>query len=106
VLEAPGDADLTSHVDFEALASALRRGGAAVHGPLTQGEFLSAMGLAERGEVLKRQADTRDRSDIEAAAERLAAQSQMGHLFKVIAATHPDLPPPYPFPNPMQRPGA
>lgn len=106
VLEAPGDADLTSHVDFEALELALRQGGAVVHGPLTQGEFLSAMGLAERAEALKRQADALVRSDIDAAADRLAAQDQMGHLFKVIAATHPDRPPPYPFPNPMQRPGA
>lgn len=106
VLEAPGDADLTSHVDFEALGLALRQGGAAVHGPLTQGEFLLAMGLAERAVALKRRADDNIRNDIEAAADRLAAEDQMGHLFKVIAATHPDLPPPYPFPNPMQRPGA
>jgi NADH dehydrogenase [ubiquinone] 1 alpha subcomplex assembly factor 7 len=53
----PGECDLTSHVDFESLGLALRKGGAAVHGPLTQGAFLSAMGLAERAEVLKRHAD-------------------------------------------------
>jgi SAM-dependent MidA family methyltransferase len=102
VLECPGDADITSHVDFEALALALRLGGAAVHGPLTQGEFLSAMGLAERAEVLRRRADPKVGSDIDTAADRLAAPSQMGHLFKVTAATHPDLPSPYPFPNPMR----
>jgi NADH dehydrogenase [ubiquinone] 1 alpha subcomplex assembly factor 7 len=97
VLESPGDSDLTSHVDFEALAAALQQGGAVVHGPLTQGAFLSAMGLAERAEMLERHADPGARADIGAAATRLAADSQMGQLFKVIAATHPDLPPPYPF---------
>jgi NADH dehydrogenase [ubiquinone] 1 alpha subcomplex assembly factor 7 len=100
VLASPGNSDLTSHVDFEALGHALRQGGAAVHGPLTQGAFLSAMGLAERTEVLKRHADTSTRSDIDAAAARLADASQMGQLFKVIAAIHPDLPPPYPFEDP------
>jgi NADH dehydrogenase [ubiquinone] 1 alpha subcomplex assembly factor 7 len=99
VLDSPGHSDLTSHVDFAALAAALKQGGAAVHGPLTQGAFLSAMGLAERAEVLKLN-DAGAADDIEAAATRLAADSQMGQLFKVIAATSPDLPPPYPFQDP------
>jgi SAM-dependent MidA family methyltransferase len=97
VLERPGENDLTSHVDFEALGAALGSAGAAVYGPLTQGAFLSAMGLAERAEALKRHADPTSRADIEAAARRLAGDSQMGHLFKVMAATHPDMPPPFPF---------
>ena len=97
VLEAPGECDLTSHVDFEATGLALQAGGAAVHGPITQGAFLSAMGLAERAQVLKRHADSISHAEIDAATERLAAKSQMGHLYKVLAATHPDLPPPYPF---------
>lgn len=97
VLDRPGECDLTSHVDFEALAGALKAGGAAVHGLLTQGYFLTAMGLAERTEALKHRADIGGRIAIEAGARRLAAGAQMGHLFKVIAATHPDLPPPYPF---------
>ena len=40
VLDSPGESDLTSHVDFEALGAALRDGGANVHGPLAQGAFL------------------------------------------------------------------
>ena len=99
VLESPGESDLTSHVDFEALGAAVADGGAVVHGPLTQGAFLSAMGLAERAEVLKRN-DASAAADIDAAAARLAAESQMGQLFKVIVATSPDLPPPYPFQDP------
>jgi NADH dehydrogenase [ubiquinone] 1 alpha subcomplex assembly factor 7 len=100
VLDSPGESDITSHVDFEALGAALALGGAVVHGPLTQSKFLTAMGLAERAEVLKRHADPNAQADISAAATRLAAESQMGQLFKVIAATHPDVPPPYPFQDP------
>ena len=36
-LAEPGEADLTAHVDFGALASAARDGGARVFGPVTQG---------------------------------------------------------------------
>ena len=38
-LDAPGTADLTTHVDFRALAGR-SRGGAAVYGPVPQGTFL------------------------------------------------------------------
>lgn len=93
----PGEADLTSHVDFAALARALVRGGAKVHGPVTQGEFLMGMGLREREEALKRRADQRQRIILARAAQRLAAGAGMGQLFKVIAATHPELPDPHPF---------
>ena len=96
-LARPGEADLTAHVDFAAIAAALARGGAKVHGPLTQGGFLMGMGLKEREEVLKRRADQRQRMVISRAARRLAAGTGMGQLFKAIAATHPGLADPHPF---------
>jgi SAM-dependent MidA family methyltransferase len=55
------------------------------------------MGLAERAGILKRHADMNGQAEIDAAVDRLAGQAQMGHLFKVIAATHPDMTPPFPF---------
>ena len=96
-LDCPGESDLTSHVDFAALGAALEKGGGKTYGPLCQEAFLSAMGLAERARVLKRHADDNGRAEIDAAVDRLAGQAQMGHLFKVIAATHPDMTPPFPF---------
>ena len=44
-LERPGAADLTAHVDFPRLAAVARAHGAAVHGPISQGRLLSALGL-------------------------------------------------------------
>ena len=96
-LEAPGEADLTAHVDFSALARAARSGGAAAHGPVGQGAFLSALGLAQRAERLSRDADAATRAAISAAAERLAAPTQMGTLFKVLAVTPRGVTPPPPF---------
>ncbi len=51
-LEAPGEADLTAHVDFAALARAAGGAGARVHGPVAQGRFLSALGIDARAAKL------------------------------------------------------
>jgi len=93
ILDHPGEADLTAHVDFEALSKAIAEGGAAVHGPVTQRAFLLAMGLAERARVLGGKAG----KSANEASERLAGEAQMGNLFKVLAATSPGLAVPYPF---------
>lgn len=84
VLENPGEADLTSHVDFSALAATARAAGLDAF-LMTQGAFLLALGLLERAGVLGANADEAKRDDIRAAVERLAGPDQMGDLFKVLA---------------------
>lgn len=81
----PGMADLTSHVDFEAMTAAIARGGAMASQTLTQGDFLLAMGLLERATALGTPLDEPGRDAIRNAVERLAAPGQMGGLFKVLA---------------------
>jgi len=84
-----GEADLTAHVDFAALAAAARTAGAAVHGPLPQGVFLTRLGLFQRTGVLARaQAPTRAAA-LMAAASRLAEPDRMGRLFKALALSSP-----------------
>src|SRR6202000_2560448 len=48
ILSDPGLDDLSAHVDFRALAAAARRGGAAVFGPIGQGDLLLALGIGPR----------------------------------------------------------
>jgi SAM-dependent MidA family methyltransferase len=88
-LEQPGEADLTAHVDFAALARAAIAEGAAAHGPVTQGAFLTALGLIERAGALGARADDTTRAMLRAAVERLAGPQAMGDLFKVLALTRP-----------------
>ncbi|MFZ5608680.1 MAG: class I SAM-dependent methyltransferase [Pseudomonadota bacterium] len=89
---APGEADLTAHVDFAALALAARKGGAMTHGPVAQGAFLAALGIAERAERLTAGATPQQRAAIEAACARLVEGQAMGQLFKVLALTGRDMP--------------
>ncbi len=87
-LEEPGEADLTVHVDFEALARAAARAGAAVHGPVTQGALLHVLGLDARSASLSR-ARPDKAAELAAAARRLAGadEGEMGDLFKALAVT-------------------
>lgn len=94
VLEAPGAADLTAHVDFGALARRARSEGAAAHGPMAQGAFLTALGLAARAEALAAGADQAARAALHAAMERLTGAGEMGTLFKVLTLTRPAIVPP------------
>jgi NADH dehydrogenase [ubiquinone] 1 alpha subcomplex assembly factor 7 len=87
----PGEADLTAHVDFAALARAATASGMHVHGPLTQGEFLRRLGIAQRAARLKMNATPQQAADIESALKRLTAPDQMGELFKVLALADPKL---------------
>jgi NADH dehydrogenase [ubiquinone] 1 alpha subcomplex assembly factor 7 len=92
----PGQADLTAHVDFAALARAARSSGAKALGPVTQGNFLRQLGVVQRAEALSRRASEQQRADIASAVERLAgpgeARATMGELFKAMAVTGADMP--------------
>jgi SAM-dependent MidA family methyltransferase len=98
VLSNPGDCDLTSHVDFEALAAAARAEGAHVWPLLDQGRFLLSLGLVERAGALGSAKSAATQEAIRQAVERLAAtgDGQMGSLFKVLCISGDDLPcPPF-----------
>lgn len=97
VLDAPGEADLTAHVDFLALAEALAAGGAASWGPVTQGDFLTINGAGLRAAALARGKPAETAASISHAVARLLDPAQMGSLFKVLAATSAGLPAPSGF---------
>lgn len=83
----PGLADLTAHVDFQALAEAAQGMGARVHGPTTQAKFLRRLGIAQRAAALTAGAPPDYASTISAALDRLTDEDRtgMGGLIKVIA---------------------
>ncbi len=92
VLEDPGQADLTAHVDFEALARAAIPSRA--WGTVTQGTFLTRMGIETRAAMLSQGAGPKLAADIAGQLRRLIQPEEMGTLFKVLALAHPALPAP------------
>jgi SAM-dependent MidA family methyltransferase len=86
VFEKPGEADLTSHVDFAALAETARALSCRT-GTMTQGDFLIAMGLLDRAGRLGADKDEAAREQIRNDVQRLAGPDQMGTLFKVLCVS-------------------
>jgi NADH dehydrogenase [ubiquinone] 1 alpha subcomplex assembly factor 7 len=94
-LAAPGQADLSHHVDFQRLRAATERAGARAWGPVAQGLLLGRLGLAARAEALAAAAPSAQRAEaIRGAVRRLVHPGRMGVLFKALAIAHPSLPTP------------
>jgi SAM-dependent MidA family methyltransferase len=92
-LKNPGQADVTAHVDFQALLRAAEDLGARVHGPVSQGEFLKALGIEQRAATLMAKTTPEVSEDISGALKRLTegGRGGMGSMFKVVAISNPTL---------------
>lgn len=86
-LQAPGETDLSAHVDFAALASAARNVGLMPHGPMSMGRFLLELGAAQRLQTLLAHAGESRRAGLTSGFRRLTSPMEMGELFKVFAIT-------------------
>lgn len=89
----PGDADLTAHVDFEALA--LAAPSIAHTAPTPQGTLLQRLGIDQRAARLAAGLAGAARDSHLAAHRRLTHPQEMGSLFKALAF-HPHTAPPPP----------
>ena len=88
-LQTPGEADLTAHVDFDALARAADR--VKVSPIVGQGSFLRRLGIELRAERLAA-ARPEKAEDLLTGCNRLINPGGMGTLFKVLALSSPTLP--------------
>ena len=89
--DAPGEADLTAHVDFATLAEVAQAQGARWLGTVTQGEWLGALGIERRAAALG-EAAPEHRETLDSAMHRLIDAEQMGELFKVMGLAAPGWP--------------
>ncbi|MGV3490805.1 MAG: class I SAM-dependent methyltransferase [Devosia sp.] len=91
-LDAPGEADISSHVNFGVLGAAAKASGLAVAPLANQGDWLLRIGLGQRAKALA-SANPAEAPNIARAIERLTSPDQMGTLFKVLCAHSPGLKP-------------
>ncbi len=88
VLSSLGEADLTAHVDFNALAKAAYERGIKNHSISSQRDFLLKYGIEIRLEDLKSKVSSKQGDLLERQVSRLIAENQMGELFKVLEFCH------------------
>lgn len=93
-LAEPGQADLTAHVDFRALARAFAASGASVTGITDQGVFLERLGITARAHTLAQSLTGPALDSHVTAHRRLTHPKEMGRLFKAIACHPTGTPPP------------
>ena len=92
----PGRSDLTVDVDFARLSKLSQESGLAVSGPVTQGQFLGALGLQDRlGMLIAHNPDKAEA--LFSGAQKLVAPDGMGTRFKVICLASAGLPLPVGF---------
>lgn len=94
--DAVGEQDLSVHVDFATLGAAASLAGAKVSGPVGQGAWLAALGIAGRAVSLAKASPTRT-EEIAAAHQRLIQPDAMGTLFRVMALRGANWPEPAGF---------
>jgi NADH dehydrogenase [ubiquinone] 1 alpha subcomplex assembly factor 7 len=98
LFDAPGESDLTAHVDFEHLRHAFGQAGQVTFGPMPMGEFLLKLGAGERLARLSASAPAETARALQEGVRRLIDPAGMGALFKVLAVSSPGLgAPPPPF---------
>lgn len=84
ILSAPGEADLTAHVDFEALATTATVAECAHSRLTTQGIFLERLGITTRAHTLASGATGDAQENLVTAHRRLTHPAEMGNLFKTL----------------------
>jgi NADH dehydrogenase [ubiquinone] 1 alpha subcomplex assembly factor 7 len=87
LFDAPGEADLTAHVDFSDLARKAKALGLAPSGPMPMGEWLLRLGLEARVHQLLRRASAEEALELRGRITRLVDPAQMGALFKTVVLT-------------------
>ncbi len=80
----PGQADLTAHVDFEALAQVAQSAGCAYSRVTPQGVFLERLGITARANSLAATLSGATLETLITAHQRLTHPQEMGNLFKVL----------------------
>ncbi len=88
---APGQADLTAHVDFATLAAIAQSRGVKWLGTVPQGRWLRELGIETRAESLAAYAPEHAAA-LQSAKDRLIGEGQMGLLFKVMGLAAPSWP--------------
>ena len=81
-----GNADVTTHVNFELLNEFFLKNNLKIKNLISQKEFLENMGIIERAKIIAKKMKFTKQSDLYLRLQRLLSPKYMGELFKVILA--------------------
>jgi NADH dehydrogenase [ubiquinone] 1 alpha subcomplex assembly factor 7 len=82
----PGNADITSHINYKLFSEILIKNDLQVEKIITQSEFLQKLGIIERAKILSKNKNFIIKADIFYKLKKLLDLNEMGNLFKVMFA--------------------
>ena len=86
LLAEPGDADITSHINFKLFTEILKKNNLEVEKVITQSEFLKKMGIMERANIISKKMTFKEKANMFFKIKKLMDYKEMGELFKVLFA--------------------
>ena len=82
----PGNADITSHINYNLFSKILRKNNLSVKRVVAQSEFLQKLGIVERANILSKKMSFKAKANMYYRLKRLLHYQEMGSLFKVLFA--------------------
>ena len=82
----PGNADISSHINFALFSDILKKNNLDVNKVITQTEFLQKMGIIERANILSKKMPFKSKANMYYRLKKLLSANEMGNLFKVLLA--------------------
>jgi len=87
IFSSPGNADITTLVNYKLFTEVLKKYNLNVEKVVTQNEFLQKLGIIERANMLSKKMTFKEKADMFYRLKKLLHYSEMGNLFKVMLAT-------------------
>ena len=86
IFKEPGEADITSHINFNLFCEILKKNDLDVRRVVNQNEFLQKMGILRRAGILSKKMNFKKKADLFYRMKRLVDYKEMGNIFKVLFA--------------------
>ena len=87
-LKYPGLSDTSVHVDFSLIKKISKNFNLRCHGPQTQRNFLTKLGILERAKILNKNANLKQRRIINNSLDFLTNENKMGKIFQIISISN------------------
>lgn len=86
ILDDPGNADITSHINFSLFSNVLKNENLKVEKVVNQSEFLQKLGIIERADILAKKMTFKEKANMFYRLKKLLDYKEMGSHFKVMLA--------------------
>jgi len=86
ILSKPGDADITSLINYKLFSEILKKNGLKVKKVIPQNEFLQKLGIIQRAQILSKKMSFREKANMYYRLKKILHYREMGNLFKTLFA--------------------